>query len=116
MPEPMTLRSFETLTYRDFSNGAVLDEIAEALAERERLLKERKAIQSQSCVLTCVYCGQAYPPGTPASNHDALTEHIKQCPRHPLAAALRENRELRRECDLLAAKLELLDPATESNG
>jgi hypothetical protein len=36
-------------------------------------------------VLTCVYCGQEYPPGTPASQHQALFEHVRTCPKHPLA-------------------------------
>ena len=32
-------------------------------------------------VLTCVYCGQEYPAGTPASGADneVLTNHIKIC-------------------------------------
>ena len=36
--------------------------------------------------LTCVYCGQAYPAGTPASGSDvkALTDHIKSCEKHPM--------------------------------
>jgi hypothetical protein len=40
-------------------------------------------------VLTCVYCGQEYPPGTPASQHQALFDHIKTCPKHPLGEAIR---------------------------
>jgi hypothetical protein len=35
-------------------------------------------------VLTCAYCGQAYPPRTPASQHEALTAHIKVCAKHPM--------------------------------
>ena len=37
--------------------------------------------------LTCVYCGHAYPPGTPAHGADVLTAHIKVCPKHPLIKA-----------------------------
>jgi hypothetical protein len=40
-----------------------------------------------SRVLTCVYCGMAYPQGTPASGSKVLTDHIKVCPKHPLRAA-----------------------------
>lgn len=37
-------------------------------------------------VITCVYCGHAYPAGTPASGADVavLTNHIKICPKHPM--------------------------------
>lgn len=38
-------------------------------------------------VLTCVYCGHEYPVGTPASGADILTEHIRQCGKHPLKKA-----------------------------
>ena len=48
---------------------------------------ERRAIQNDARVLTCVYCGHQYPPGTPPSNHDALTAHIKECPKHPMRKA-----------------------------
>ena len=38
MTEPMTLAKFNKLLRRDFENGAVLDEIAEALRQREALV------------------------------------------------------------------------------
>jgi hypothetical protein len=38
--------------------------------------------------LTCVFCGTAYPPGTPPSQHQALYEHIKVCPKHPMRAVV----------------------------
>jgi hypothetical protein len=34
--------------------------------------------------VTCVYCGHQYPGGTPESRHAILTEHICQCPKHPM--------------------------------
>jgi hypothetical protein len=37
--------------------------------------------------LTCVYCGQAYPPGTPSHGSQVLTDHIKVCERHPMRKA-----------------------------
>lgn len=36
-------------------------------------------------VLTCVYCGMAYPEGTPPHGSKVLTDHIKVCPKHPMA-------------------------------
>jgi hypothetical protein len=34
--------------------------------------------------LTCVYCGDAYPEGTPPSGSSVLTDHIKRCEKHPM--------------------------------
>src|ERR1041385_714296 len=37
-------------------------------------------------IITCVYCGQAYPENTPTHGADVavLTEHIKTCKKHPM--------------------------------
>jgi hypothetical protein len=35
-------------------------------------------------ILTCVYCGMAYPEGTPPHGAQILTDHIKVCERHPM--------------------------------
>lgn len=35
-------------------------------------------------VVTCAYCGMEYPEGTPASQCELLTEHIKICTKHPM--------------------------------
>lgn len=32
----------------------------------------------------CAYCGQPYPKGTPRFGDNALTEHIRVCPEHPM--------------------------------
>ncbi len=37
--------------------------------------------------LTCVYCGMAYPEGTPPHGNQILTDHIKICAKHPLRQA-----------------------------
>jgi len=37
--------------------------------------------------LTCVYCGMAYPEGTPPSGAQILTDHIKVCEKHPMREA-----------------------------
>ena len=71
-------------------------------AERElhRLENEVKELRRQLAgrVLTCVHCGHEYPQGTPASGSEVLTEHIRQCPKHPmklLSEQLEEVRETR---------------------
>ena len=43
-----------------------------------------EALNSRSNVVTCAFCGQAYPDGTPTTKHELLTEHIKTCPAHPM--------------------------------
>ena len=35
-------------------------------------------------VLTCAFCGEAYPPGSPTHGVQVLTVHIKSCPKHPI--------------------------------
>ena len=37
--------------------------------------------------LTCVYCGMAYPEGTPPHSAQVLTDHIKICEKHPMRQA-----------------------------
>lgn len=37
-----------------------------------------------SNILTCVYCGMAYPEGTPPYGSKVLTDHIKICEKHPM--------------------------------
>ena len=37
-----------------------------------------------SNTLTCVYCGMAYPEGTPPHGSKILTDHIKVCEKHPM--------------------------------
>ena len=38
-------------------------------------------------ILTCVYCGMAYPEGTPPHGAKILTDHIKICEKHPMRQA-----------------------------
>jgi hypothetical protein len=38
-------------------------------------------------IITCVFCGQEYPIGTPSHGSEILTEHIKVCERHPMRKA-----------------------------
>lgn len=37
-----------------------------------------------SNILTCVYCGMAYPEGTPPHGSKVLTDHIRICEKHPM--------------------------------
>jgi len=40
-----------------------------------------------SKTLTCVYCGMAYPEGTPPHGAKILTDHIRVCEKHPMRLA-----------------------------
>lgn len=46
-------------------------------------------------VVTCVYCGHKYEKGTPQSQDDRLTAHIKECPKHPMRKVEKENARLK---------------------
>lgn len=48
-----------------------------------------------SNILTCVYCGHAYPEGTPPHGSQILTDHIRVCEKHPLRDAERQLAEAR---------------------
>ena len=45
--------------------------------------------------LTCVYCGMAYPEGTPPHGAQVLTDHIRVCEKHPMREAERKIEVLR---------------------
>ena len=47
-------------------------------------------------ILTCVYCGMAYPEGTPPHGSQVLTDHVKVCEKHPLRKAEADIAKLRR--------------------
>lgn len=63
-------------------------EIAILRAERDEARDWVRRMTNQNQTLTCVYCGMAYPPGTPTHGSDVLTAHIKVCPKHPMRRAL----------------------------
>jgi hypothetical protein len=57
--------------------------------------------------INCVYCGFNFGPDevTAATMHEQLYEHIKQCEKHPLAAALKEIEQLRAENEQLRVEI-----------
>lgn len=65
---------------------ALRSQVATLNAERDEAREWVRRMHREHQTVTCVYCGHAYPPGTPASGSAALTEHIAQCPKHPMAA------------------------------
>jgi len=65
-----------------------LEESRAALAASRRVIQEQLRQEEGSRTLTCAYCGQEYPPGTPATQHELLTEHGCKCQEHPIRADL----------------------------
>jgi len=66
---------------------AGLDKKIEILTkERDEAREWVEKLQRTTQTLTCVYCGHAYPPGTPTHGSDELTAHIKVCTKHPMRA------------------------------
>ena len=80
--------------------------IAGLLAEREEARSWVRRMTAKNS-LTCVYCGEAYPPGSPTHGASVLTEHIKTCTKHPLRAAEARVAEAERERDRREALLTL---------
>lgn len=69
-----------------------------------RLAQFAKKALNPHRVVTCIYCGKEYPGGTPTSQDQRLTQHIKVCKKHPLRNAERRNQNLSQS--LVEAKLD----------
>ena len=78
--------------------GVHIPELCAVIAEDEKMIAkltdERddarswvRRITAARRVLTCVYCGEAYPPGSPDHGADVLTAHVKVCEKHPMRAS-----------------------------
>ncbi len=74
------------------------------MEERDEAREWVERMQREARILTCVYCGHAYEPGTPNHGTQALTEHINVCSKHPL-------REAEAERDAARAALQETDDA-----
>jgi hypothetical protein len=57
--------------------------------ERDEAREWVRKLTREERVLTCIYCGHAYPPGSPTHGAEVLTAHAATCEQHPLAAALK---------------------------
>lgn len=52
--------------------------------ERDEARNWVRKMHQETQVLTCAFCGESYPPNTPESNDNTLSEHIKVCKKHPI--------------------------------
>lgn len=71
-------------------------EVLRLTRERDEAREWVRRLTAQTRVLTCAFCGDEYPPGTPESNDAALLAHVKIWPKHPM-------REVEKELSLLRA-------------
>lgn len=62
-------------------------------------IEESATVFANKEIVTCVYCGHAYPPGTPTANHPLLTRHIAQCEKHPMRAVTEQRDKLLALCE-----------------
>lgn len=86
----------EVYEHVTISDRPLNDEEKEANPDWDYIRALDIADERTARVLTCVYCGQEYPQGTPASGHEVLTEHIKVCEKHPMRKLQLERDMLRR--------------------
>lgn len=56
----------------------------EARRFAEEAASKYNELLAEGRVLRCAFCGEAYPPDTPPSQHEALTAHIRVCAKHPM--------------------------------
>jgi hypothetical protein len=94
----------------DYENDIPRDSrglIERLLKAVQRMSAERVQIQENERVVTCVFCGHEYPPGTPQSNHEALKAHVADCEQHPAAAFNRERDAYQRAWDVAMGAIPL---------
>ncbi len=62
---------------------------------REYLDFKNSQADHKSLVVTCVFCGMAYPTNTPTHGAEILTAHVAVCEKHPMKKVLHEKNRLR---------------------
>lgn len=62
---------------------SAMKEITDMKLEREQLRARVEELEAGRS-LTCAFCGAIYPPGTPPTQHERLTAHVKECEKRPL--------------------------------
>jgi hypothetical protein len=65
-------------------------QLAEARTFGEAAAEKYNALLAERQSVTCAFCGQEYPQGTPRHGDGALTEHIATCEQHPMRGLERQ--------------------------
>lgn len=93
-------------------HGAELVERARVVVrERQEARAWVERMTAEARVLTCAFCGEAYPPGAPPANHEALAAHVAVCAKHPMRAVEAERDALRAQLEGLVARGDGEQPA-----
>lgn len=98
-----------------------ISDLLARLAEAERERDEARKLAEEACArynalivegptLTCAFCSTSYPTGTPPTQHEALTAHIRECPKHPLRQELINTTDERDALWAIVERLQLLLP------
>lgn len=92
-------------------NARLVQERDEARKFGEQAAHQYNELLAAYSRVTCAFCGEEYPRGTPRHGDGLLAEHIKICPSHPLREAEKQLAEkdarieaLERERDELLTK------------
>jgi hypothetical protein len=93
------LRIAQAIEAKDRRIAELEAEVAKARAFAEEAARRYNEMSADQRILRCAFCGAEYAPGTPPTQHEALTAHVKVCPQHPM-------REVERERDRRIAELE----------
>ncbi len=67
---------------------------ARAFAEKAAQQYNELLAAANAARVTCAFCGEEYPRGTPRHGDGELAEHIRSCEQHPMRAVERERDEL----------------------
>lgn len=83
----LVVDALESIGRLERENVQMRAERDEARKYAENLYNE---VSGNSRVVRCAFCGEAYSEGTPATQDQALTDHIKVCPDHPMREVERQ--------------------------
>ena len=81
----------------DDEPAAAIEALVAERDEARRFGEEAARRYNESLVLRCAFCNAEYPAGAPPTQHEALTAHVKECPRHPMRGVEAERDALRAE-------------------
>ena len=66
-----------------FRTGTFMAERDQARRFAEVAAQKYNDLLAEKRVLRCAFCNFEYPEGTPPTQHEALTQHIRECQSHP---------------------------------
>lgn len=64
--------------------NALEADLARVTRERDEARDWVRRLTVEQRTLTCAFCGQAYPPGSPTHGAEVLAAHVRICEKHPM--------------------------------